>query len=274
MKILKGTLILTAMLVAALQQASGMALRLTDPNSATSITVGDGGSGSIFFSGPVGPTWTANVSVGLNLGDPMNPYMDLDTFDNSGGAGTLIVELSETNFLGNGTLTSDIGGTTIGSLVYTNFADAGNTLFGEGTLLVRQGPFVGPAFNGTVYGTISVVGPYSLTLKTVITHAIAGLTSFDSDIVIEGPVITPKPLVCSISPSAAVCAGDSQSFTVSADGGTPPYQTNWTGPNGPLASTDATITINNAQLSDAGTYTATITDSSTPTIKQPPARLL
>src|ERR1051326_5431489 len=176
MRTFKRAIILAIPLIGAVLQASAMQLRLTDPNSAVSVTVGDNGSGEIIFSGPVGPTWTVNIDIGLNLGDPMNPYMDLDTFDNSGGAGTLIVELSETNFLGNGSLTSDIGGTTVGSLVYTNFADAGNTLFGEGTLLVRQGPFVGPAFNGTVYGTISVVGPYSLTLKTVITHAIAGLT--------------------------------------------------------------------------------------------------
>src|SRR5438477_356696 len=79
-------------------------------------------------------------------------------------------------------------------------------------------------------------------------------------------VISPKPPVCSVTPSAAgICEGGSASFTVSASGGTQPYTTNWNGPNGRLASTSPTITINNAQTSDAGTYTATITDSSVPT---------
>src|SRR6266487_2762225 len=72
MKKMKGLVILATILIGVLQPVRAMELRLTDPNSATSVVVGDGGSGSLFYSGPVGPTWIVSIDVGLNLGDPLN----------------------------------------------------------------------------------------------------------------------------------------------------------------------------------------------------------
>src|SRR2546425_41570 len=73
---------------------------------------------------------------------------------------------------------------------------------------------------------------------------------------------------CSINPqSLTVCAGNPASFTASATGGKGPYTFSWTGPNGFTQTdnkvTNSTITINNAQAANAGTYTATVTDANT-----------
>ncbi len=77
------------------------------------------------------------------------------------------------------------------------------------------------------------------------------------------------PLSCSIIPQATnICQGSSASFTASASGGNinAPYTFVWAGPNG-FKQTNAnvltsTITINDAQAVNAGTYTNTVTDAS------------
>src|SRR2546423_1252909 len=70
---------------------------------------------------------------------------------------------------------------------------------------------------------------------------------------------------CTITPaSQSVCAGGSATFTANvtcpatASGGS--CTVSWTGPNG-FAATGLTITINNAQEANEGTYTATVTDN-------------
>src|SRR5262249_17313007 len=66
---------------------------------------------------------------------------------------------------------------------------------------------------------------------------------------------------CSITPpSQAICAGASATFTATGSGPGQPLTFAWTGPNG-FTATGPTITINNAQAANAGTYTATVTDS-------------
>ncbi len=75
-------------------------------------------------------------------------------------------------------------------------------------------------------------------------------------IIIEVPCVCPP--VCDVIGSTNICAGQSQNFSVTVSGGTPPYTIAWTGPGG-FNSTNATITV-----SIAGTYTVTITDSTVP----------
>jgi hypothetical protein len=79
--------------------------------------------------------------------------------------------------------------------------------------------------------------------------------------------IAPIP-TCSIAPpSTNVCAGSSATFTVTGSGPASgqPYDFIWSGPNGFTQVNSnvltASITINNAQAADAGTYTARIFDS-------------
>src|SRR6185503_5210789 len=72
--------------------------------------------------------------------------------------------------------------------------------------------------------------------------------------------VFPNP-TCVVAPlTNRVCAGASATFTVTPSGGTAPYRFNWAGPAG-FASTNASITINNAQNVNAGAYIVTVTDA-------------
>src|SRR6185436_5001137 len=67
--------------------------------------------------------------------------------------------------------------------------------------------------------------------------------------------------ICTVTPlTNAVCAGFSATFGVIPSSGTAPYTFAWSGPAG-FASTNQSITITNAQLTNAGLYTVVVTDS-------------
>jgi hypothetical protein len=72
-------------------------------------------------------------------------------------------------------------------------------------------------------------------------------------------VVNASP-TCSIAPLAPICAGASATLNVTVSGGTAPFIINWTGP-GTFMGTGPSVTINNAQLANAGTYTANVTDA-------------
>jgi roadblock/LC7 domain-containing protein len=94
--------------------------------------------------------------------------------------------------------------------------------------------------------TVSVAGTYTVTVSTSLNckaSASATLT------------VNPKPSATITPPSAQICAGSSQTFTVTPTGGTAPYTITWTGPNGFTAS-GPTITV-----SVTGIYTATVKDA-------------
>jgi hypothetical protein len=77
------------------------------------------------------------------------------------------------------------------------------------------------------------------------------------------PVIITQPalLSCSVSPSIVTnCAGSSQIFTVSVSGGTAGYAYGWTGPNS-FSANGSSVTNNDLQPANAGTYTVTVTDA-------------
>jgi hypothetical protein len=67
--------------------------------------------------------------------------------------------------------------------------------------------------------------------------------------------VNSQPSATISPPSAHLCAGSNQTFTVTATNGTPPYTISWSGPGG-FTSNSATITV-----SAQGIYTATITDA-------------
>lgn len=66
------------------------------------------------------------------------------------------------------------------------------------------------------------------------------------------------------SPTTTVCQNSPLQINATISGGTGNYTILWTGPNGqiPNGPTPSTIIIPNAQPSDSGTYTITVTDSS------------
>jgi hypothetical protein len=73
-------------------------------------------------------------------------------------------------------------------------------------------------------------------------------------------IVHPNP-TCVIAPATQeICAGASATFTVSVSSGTAPFTISWTGPAG-FTGSGPTITINNAQEANEGTYTASVVDS-------------
>jgi hypothetical protein len=75
--------------------------------------------------------------------------------------------------------------------------------------------------------------------------------------------VNPTPLLIISQPaSATVAVGASASFTVAVSGGTAPYTYQWKKGGANTGSGGATLGISNAQLTDAGTFFVTVTDSS------------
>ena len=149
-------------------------------------------AGVVVFSQSLGD-FTINVATGLSK--PMlaggDPLMDLNTVNvqMSGGAHTLVIAFSDTDFdIYGGRITTQYGGSLSGtgaSFEQAAYYDAGNALFGQGTLISTAGSYAG-AFSGTADGGWSPNAPYSvteiLTLKTG-----SGLTVFSGDFEVNVP---------------------------------------------------------------------------------------
>jgi hypothetical protein len=193
--------VVLVLVVPAMARAN-LVLYLADPaasGSAVSITdngVGDGNStlGVVSFNGALGggSVWAVNITTGLSkpvLGDP--PRIDLNSVNaTSTGAGTLLIELTDTDFMGYSgvrTITSEIGGTANNALAYYTAYDNANSEFG-GTLLVSGATFGPGAFSQTFASTVLLDDPFSLTQAVLINHAAGGRsTSFDALLKVPEP---------------------------------------------------------------------------------------
>lgn len=163
------------------------------------ITCADGAAcdtnanaGAITFSPSIGD-FAINVTTGLSKplltgGDPL---MDLNTVNVQilGGAHTLQIALSDTGFdIYGGRITTDFGGTLSGtgaSLAYSAYYDAGNALFGQGTLIGTGSSGPG-AYSGSADGGWSPNGPYSVTEILTLTTG-GGMTVFSGDFSVNVP---------------------------------------------------------------------------------------
>jgi hypothetical protein len=192
---------------------AGFILALDNPaTGAIDAIIPDGSVGDLYplpgvivFSGAVGPFFI-NVTTALSkpiLGGPNLAQIDVNDVSVSGGAGTLKIMATDTDFtlpdqeLFPIVLTNAIGGTTGGTVSAQAYLDEGNGEFvtvGAHTT-GPQGPFGPGAFSGT--STFTVVphlggaGPFSLTEVLTITHT-AGVhvTSFDKEL---SASVVPEP---------------------------------------------------------------------------------
>ena len=200
-----------------------LTLRLDDGNASDLVTVQDNGTGdsdstpgSIIYLGPVGPNWSTIIggtSKPAN-GSATAPQMDISIQKaaSSSSGGTLEIQLSDTDFTTTlpvtpVTFVSAIGGNTAGSVVFNSYADGGNALFAETTLLVGLGPFSTSPINGNQNVGKSPGGsPYSLTLDTTITHTGVGTSAFDASLSAQGSTPSCQTSVCGYV--FADCDGD------------------------------------------------------------------
>jgi hypothetical protein len=203
MKKLTATLIIACGLVAgSLHQADAAAvMRLSADGGVTWTNVVDNGPldkdltpGFITYSGPVG-NWVVVIASGLAAppsNTPLTPAMDLSTLDFSLDPETLIVQMSDTDFIPfpNETFVASLTTTTDGTLTYNTYRDTGNVLFGTtansptAAQLTTEGPFTGGTFTSSKSVVIANGGtaPYSLTLETTVVHTGAGQTTSDASL--------------------------------------------------------------------------------------------
>lgn len=183
---MKHTIVHTAMaagLLGILPAAHAVPTLSLSADGGPAITCADGAAcDTNSFAGVVGISQSLGdflVNVTTGLSKPMltggDPLMDLNTVNvqMSGGAHTLVIAFSDTGFeLYGGRITTQYGGSLSGtgaSFEQAAYYDAGNSLFGQGTLISAVGSGAG-AFSGAVDGGWSPNTPYSvteiLTLKT------------------------------------------------------------------------------------------------------------
>ena len=188
--------------------AGGDSLTITDQDGcvATGAAVcatGDtsGVSGVVSYSGALG-VFTINNVTGISkpilpsFGTlPFTSEMDLSNVDVAGAAGTLVIELSDTDFPatfrpGNlhaawgGTLTAGAGSTVQAfaakDLCNTNFNQDCLSSFAAGTI----GPFGPGAFSGTSDTPHGIIlAPYSMYIRETLTFTSAGSESGNFDLI-------------------------------------------------------------------------------------------
>lgn len=184
------------------QQASALSLRVDTGSAPIDVTVNDNGggdsngsTGAIVWTGVVG-NFNLNVTTGITfpqMGSPSQPFMDLNSVNQSTGAGgTLVISLSQQGFttIPNEAFNASIGGTkgAGGSVTYQTFWDSSNTLFAQTNLLTNSGAITNSPFANARTGLGGGAGPFSLTQVITITHtAGARLTSFDAELSVPEP---------------------------------------------------------------------------------------
>src|SRR6185437_3602963 len=143
MKRITTTILACGALALAAQHAGAAAqLRLSDGTVAGTVTVVDDDPndslnttpGAIAYIGPVGPNWTANVTVGTtypNMGTAGSPQMDVGSDNTSAGAGTLTIDFTQDGFTSGGAAVISIGGTSAGTVTYSVYTDSANTPFAK-----------------------------------------------------------------------------------------------------------------------------------------------
>ena len=183
---------------------AAMVLQLDDPSTVgidAQVTDVDN-DGVIAFNGALaGTVWTVNVTTGLS--DPAlpgsskdSPIMDLNSINIAGGgAGTLVISLTDTDFnapaSGTTSSTLNFGGTLSGpagsTVTYNAYADDNNAEFGTTDPIGQLGPFGPGAFAGSTGEAFNVSGTYSLTQRLTVVLTGAGFWSGDAELRVPEP---------------------------------------------------------------------------------------
>jgi hypothetical protein len=178
---------------------AGLVLFLDDQMGNT-VTIDDNGIGDmnplvgvVNFNGPLGAgPWIVNVSTAVSkplLGP--RPTIDLNSVNLSGGTGTVVIMMTDTDFsfgAGPVSFTSAIGGTTDGTVSYSTWFDSFNAEFGLTTPLAVGGPFGPVAFSDTFNNAAVLGGLFSMTQAVQITHSSGfHISSFNAKLSIPEP---------------------------------------------------------------------------------------
>jgi len=191
----------------------GNSVTISDNNSVAGTSVGlvvpspilgdnNAAPGVLGWSGLVG-TYTVNVTTGVSKpilpNDAYQAHMDLNSIDiNPGGGGTLLIELTDTDFIptGPGILRAHVGGTQDtapgDSVSFDVWKSTTNQEFAEsGPIHIALGPFTSPSYSADGQIEHAPLSKYSMTLVATINAAqgFADTVSFD----LKADNIAPEP---------------------------------------------------------------------------------
>lgn len=162
-----------------------------DDGGVVQTVVDTDGDGQVFFAGALS-NFTANFSAGVSkptvIGTPT--MIDLTSQNTSNAPGSVVIELSDTDFTNpTSYLNSLIGGTTSGSVTYETFVSTSNGDPFAGTLIANK-TLDDPAFSaGNLFPINLPVGSlYSLGIRVTIEHGAGNkVSSFNSEIRVPEP---------------------------------------------------------------------------------------
>jgi hypothetical protein len=202
-KLLSAMLIVLMVAVVAFPSAALAITTLWISDGSTTLTIVDGSAqdsnpatGWITYIGPVGSSWTFNVTTGvtkpfINNG-PYRAAIDVNSIDSTaGGAGTLTIMLNDQDFslatlpgiMPNSEARMQIGGTMgPGTITYQAYFSNANSSIPplSGTLIDTLGAYRTGAFSGSAIKYVTASNPFSLTEVLEINHTSSGLTSFNA----------------------------------------------------------------------------------------------
>ena len=167
---------------------------VTDSGLVTTAPDGNGSDpGVVSYNASIG-SFLVTVTTGIS--DPLiGPgRLDLNSIQVSGGAGTLVIGLTDTDYSGSASqYSTGFGGTTDGILDFTFLYGSTNQEFVGDVISSVSGitgdPLNAGAFSGGASATVLASNPYSLTILATIEHTGPGqVTSFDA---IASPVPVP-----------------------------------------------------------------------------------
>ncbi len=179
--------------------------------AATSGILNTGAGGTIIYSSPLG-NFTTNAEIGSGAAAGLGNSIDLSSLNvTATAAGTLTIELTETNLTGSALTATQflsnisgqigINSTTLTSLSYTTYISAANTAFTLGTVVGATQTFSSPSGGaaGTAFATTPAGGKagsattgalFSETLVVTLTTNGSSKTSLDATV---GPNNVPEP---------------------------------------------------------------------------------
>lgn len=167
-------LLFTAFFLTGLSAHAGLILTLDDGQGNSATVADDDGDGYLFLSQSLG-SWliaTANGASNPILGSDYVEEMDLNSFNISGGAGTLTVTLTRTGLEdGWARWHSELGGTTEGLISFAMLLNG---------VAISEYETTTSGFTSSDGGHIDELEPYSISLVATITHTGArDVSSFD-----------------------------------------------------------------------------------------------
>jgi hypothetical protein len=180
---------LAGLLASPLTAHADLSLRLSDGIS--TVTVADGSAldmnsevGAVTYIGSIG---AFSINVSTAIGDAQTAFsgIHLDSVNNSRGAGSLEIAMTETGLhfgaAGAVTLGTQFGGFAGGTVRGRVFVDDADVAFSQAAQIFDSGTLGSGAFAAAGANQVTLTDPFSMSMFVNITHLTGNTTSFNFD---------------------------------------------------------------------------------------------